>query len=455
MGHKLRYLSVLIIIGILLVIGCDNSSITPASNINIEEETSSERFFANTDSLNSLLDIAVDALRQRNTQNGFVHEFITERGYPVWDAHSVFYKKGKPIFRIPVQAANGQKITGFIEIVMDESQPLYYWIARGTRLKGMSREGLELLMWGYEQRVFGKTHTDEGARIVRKIADPKKGNVMLYKEEEVCWSTCAGNYCGDWQCEGGGGGSGSGFGGGFGSGFGGDGGYGGGGPHGGGSDSGGGGGGSGYPTPGDDDGSGDKACANYKARIPVGGCEGNGDGGNSRNTITNYPEVRYPENSDYAEKYPKLTEYLKNKLPKIADNKEIVDAILKYTDLSRTRIKEELQWGEGPIVEIKQLDNKCGKCDENTAGLFDGNENPNVLNLDIDVVNLLENTSNQVMGDAFSFWVGTIILHEYIHYGDYADGTDYPGEEGILFEDEAYGEKVTNENAAEILYSRE
>lgn len=52
-------------------------------------------------------------------------------------------------------------------------------------------------------------------------------------------------------------------------------------------------------------------------------------------------------------------------------------------------------------------------------------------------------TSGTLMGDALIFWVGTVILHEYDHYGDYADGVQSDHEEGVLFEDEVYGQEVT------------
>lgn len=41
--------------------------------------------------------------------------------------------------------------------------------------------------------------------------------------------------------------------------------------------------------------------------------------------------------------------------------------------------------------------------------------------------------------------------YEYVHYGDFQDGIQYPGEEGILFEMYVYGENVNSENAALIL----
>jgi hypothetical protein len=52
---------------------------------------------------------------------------------------------------------------------------------------------------------------------------------------------------------------------------------------------------------------------------------------------------------------------------------------------------------------------------------------------------------------AFLFFLGTTILHEYVHYGDFQDGVQYPGEEGDLFELYVYGENVGSENAALIL----
>jgi len=55
------------------------------------------------------------------------------------------------------------------------------------------------------------------------------------------------------------------------------------------------------------------------------------------------------------------------------------------------------------------------------------------------------------MGDAFSFWVGSTILHEFVHHGDAKDGQIYPGEAGDAFETDAYGQDVTRFNALNIL----
>ncbi|NGP87297.1 hypothetical protein [Fodinibius halophilus] len=160
------------------------------------------------------------------------------------------------------------------------------------------------------------------------------------------------------------------------------------------------------------------------------------------------PKVQYPDGSNYAQDYPKLTEYLRNKLPTLKDNETIINAIEKYGDLSVDDIKDDLQWGEGPIIKIKQLDKLCG---ENCYGYFSG-LNPNSLSIDIDLVNDLENTTiGSSLADSFSFLVGVTILHEYVHFSEWRDESWNSPESGILFEKDVYGQTVWRDNASLIL----
>ena len=166
------------------------------------------------------------------------------------------------------------------------------------------------------------------------------------------------------------------------------------------------------------------------------------------------PLIKYPHNSDYESKYPKLTEYLKNQLPNVANIPKITNAMHEFTQLPLSQIQKELQWGEGPEVHIAQLDNYpgCNTCNEDTVGYFDKPENPNKIFLDIDYVTQLENgTLIENDNDAAIFFLGTTILHEYVHYGDYNNGFDYPGEEGRKFEIMVYGNNVQPDNARLIL----
>lgn len=110
-----------------------------------------------------------------------------------------------------------------------------------------------------------------------------------------------------------------------------------------------------------------------------------------------------------------------------------------------------MEWGNGPIIEIVQLDNFCTSCSENTYGLFQGN-NPNTLLIDQDLVNDLENTNaGSLLADSFSFLVGVTILHEFVHYSEYQDGEWNSEESGLLFKTDVYGDTVWRENALIIL----
>lgn len=161
------------------------------------------------------------------------------------------------------------------------------------------------------------------------------------------------------------------------------------------------------------------------------------------------PLIKYPVNSNYENQYPRLTEYLKNQLPTVANIPKITNAIHEFTQLPLTQIQNDLQWNEGPIVEIIQLDNyKPGETDANTAGYFD-KSTPDRVYLDIDYVNLVENETSDP--DALLFWIGTTVLHEYVHYGDFSNGFDYEGEEGRLFEIQVYGTNVQPDIARLIL----
>lgn len=182
-----------------------------------------------------------------------------------------------------------------------------------------------------------------------------------------------------------------------------------------------------------------------------GGCYINSNNCNAQGVVVCAPYVKYPVGSNYETLYPKLTEYLKNRLPTIKDNQVIVNAIKKYTNLTTAQIQQHLQWGSGPTIEIVQLDNFCNSCSNGTYGLFK-NSTPNTLYIDIDLVLDMENsTPNSNLANAFAFLVGVTILHEYVHFGDNIDGVDYPGEEGELFETDVYGQSVTRSNANIIL----
>lgn len=169
----------------------------------------------------------------------------------------------------------------------------------------------------------------------------------------------------------------------------------------------------------------------------------------NKTLVTAFPLVKYPLGSKYSKLYPKLTEYLKNQLPKIADNQFIVDKLVLYGDLNETQVKNRLKWGQGPTIEIVQLG-----VDSNGNELhakFNGN-NPDTIFLDIDLVNDLENSNDgSEYADGLTFLVGVSVLHEFVHYSEYTDETWNSPESGNLFEIATYGQIIFRDNAEIVL----
>jgi hypothetical protein len=164
------------------------------------------------------------------------------------------------------------------------------------------------------------------------------------------------------------------------------------------------------------------------------------------NLLSFFPTFKYPAGSNYATQYPKLTEYLKNKIPELKNNQIIINKLVQYSELSSQQVINDLKWGQGPTIQIAQLDSRGVNC----YGIF-SSATPNVLTIDIDFVNLLENSTPGPEGDSLAFLLGVTILHEYVHLGDFVDGIDQPGEEGLLFEQAAYGETIWLNNAGDVL----
>ncbi len=140
------------------------------------------------------------------------------------------------------------------------------------------------------------------------------------------------------------------------------------------------------------------------------------------------PFFKYPPNSNYAAQYPKLTEYLKNQLPNLANEELIVDALKQYGSLTEQQIKDALTWGQGPIIEIVDMNCCLGSFGPNFG--FDSN----TLIISTELANVLENNIT-ISNDALNFFIGVVILHEFTHFGDFHfNGNMYEGEEGSDFE---------------------
>lgn len=103
LGKKLIFnRSCLFLFGVMIVVvgltSCDTAT-TGVDKPIPPNRTSVEQFFSfNIDSTGSLLELAIDTLRNRQTVYPFVKEFVKKHGVPVWRAQSIFLQQDQRVF---------------------------------------------------------------------------------------------------------------------------------------------------------------------------------------------------------------------------------------------------------------------------------------------------------------------------------------------------------------------
>jgi RHS repeat-associated protein len=159
------------------------------------------------------------------------------------------------------------------------------------------------------------------------------------------------------------------------------------------------------------------------------------------NNPTKYLDVggNFRLSADFVKQYPRLANYLRYDIQDILNNPTIMSALQKHGELTEDQIKADLTWGQGPEINVVSA---------GSGGLFiPGSSRLNIIS---DWVSYLEEATG-LSKEATLFIVGTILLHEYVHYGDDQDDVprgEYPVE---LFEKAAYGQQISGmKNAVEI-----
>src|SRR5262245_4328060 len=134
--------------------------------------------------------------------------------------------------------------------------------------------------------------------------------------------------------------------------------------------------------------------------------------------------------------FPKLAQYVRYRLPEVANVPIIRGAMFEIAQLTHATLKQALAWGNEPTLKVTKLASAVGE--------FTPDVGSNEIRLDTDMVQEFEagrGWRNAKAGRVLL--VGVTILHELTHWGDDQDGVDRPGEEGEEFEQKVYG-KVIN-----------
>lgn len=143
-------------------------------------------------------------------------------------------------------------------------------------------------------------------------------------------------------------------------------------------------------------------------------------------------------------KYPKLHQYIRDQVPKLASVSIFINNLRIYSSLTSTQSHQALAWGNDPLVVVSD------RYGFSANGFFDP-ATPDKIYLSRFRADHFER------GDPGAFdiniktkkvyVVGTTILHELCHWGNHLNGVSYSGTEaGKNFEIAVYGHDTGNQN---------
>lgn len=179
---------------------------------------------------------------------------------------------------------------------------------------------------------------------------------------------------------------------------------------------------------------------------PNGGDYGSDGGGAGINGTFVNPDVvnNFVLDKATQDKYPKFTDLIKRLENFVANDKRVMDALIKWSGYNREQILDKIKFGQGPTIVVKEMTGKYG--------YFDKGENPNVINIDASWVRGLESANLLETQEATGFFLGVTVLHEFVHQARSVNGLDRNYEYGYGFEQSAFGLIIENDGMAPYNY---
>ncbi len=146
------------------------------------------------------------------------------------------------------------------------------------------------------------------------------------------------------------------------------------------------------------------------------------------------------------EAYPRLKRYIQYRMPEVLQVSSIRRNMKTYGSLDTRAFRNALTWGSGPLVVIKELSNfQCGVQWAN--GCF-VHSRPDQIELDLTLSSDFEENPygagsiDRTSSGRRVFIIGTTILHELCHWGNFHAGKGEATEQGIAFEVATYGRNI-------------
>lgn len=132
--------------------------------------------------------------------------------------------------------------------------------------------------------------------------------------------------------------------------------------------------------------------------------------------------------------YPKLSKWICENLPKVKNNAKIYKAFLLYSELNKTVGSASLTLGNAPTIDYRFMPGSNGE--------FEGSTFKDTVFISNEICEKFEKSAKDAKDKRMHILIEFTILHEMVHWGDFKDGIDQPGEEGKKFEKAAYGKDI-------------
>jgi len=145
---------------------------------------------------------------------------------------------------------------------------------------------------------------------------------------------------------------------------------------------------------------------------------------------------------DDLKNFPKLAEYVRVNIPEVMNVPKIVKNLKKHSSLTTAELRHALAWGNLPLIVVKDLSNF--QCSVQAANGCFVHATPDQIELDTGEAKEFETDRYGAGSDRTSdgrkvFIVGTTLLHELCHWGNFKKGVAEVKEQGIAFEVATYG----------------
>ena len=136
----------------------------------------------------------------------------------------------------------------------------------------------------------------------------------------------------------------------------------------------------------------------------------------------------------FVRNYPRLAMWICNELPRVKDKPKVLKAFQRYAELSEGAALRAIVHGNLPEIEFRHIPTANGE--------FIGKKWPDTVFIAKTICDRFEGSDADRRDPRMHLLVESTLLHEIVHWGDWADGKVAGFESGKAFEREAYGGDV-------------